>query len=86
MEAQPLAIEIIEAWKSYGNGSGFALKGVSLHVETGEFLALVGTSGSGKTTLLKLVNRLAEPTRGRVLVGGADVSQGDPIELRRRIG
>jgi osmoprotectant transport system ATP-binding protein len=86
MGSEPPAIEIVEAWKSYDDGASFALNGVSLAVAKGEFLALVGTSGSGKTTLLKLVNRLIEPTKGRVLVGGADVSQGDPIELRRRIG
>jgi osmoprotectant transport system ATP-binding protein len=86
MGSQPPAIDIVEAWKSYDNGASFALKGVSLSVDRGEFLSLVGTSGSGKTTLLKLVNRLVEPTKGKVLVDGADVAQGDPIALRRRIG
>src|SRR5215831_2889959 len=85
MGSDPSAIEILEAWKSY-EGASFALKGISLRVAAGEFLALVGASGSGKTTLLKLVNRLAEPTKGRVLVGGQDVAQGDATALRRRIG
>lgn len=85
MGSDPPAIEILEAWKSY-EGASFVLKGISLRVAAGEFLALVGTSGSGKTTILKLVNRLVEPTKGRVLVGGQDVGEGDATALRRRIG
>src|SRR5215467_13129503 len=85
MGSDPSAIEILEAWKSY-EGANFALKGVSLRVAAGELLALVGTSASGKTTLLKLVNRLVEPSKGRVLVGGQDVGEGDATALRRRIG
>jgi osmoprotectant transport system ATP-binding protein len=67
-------------------GSPVALRGVSLEVGRGEFLAILGTSGSGKTTLLKMVNRLIEPTAGEVLVQGRPTSQWDPILLRRSIG
>src|SRR5690606_11640288 len=49
-------------------------------------LVLLGTSGSGKTTLLKTINRLVEPTSGRVEVEGVDVRSRPPAELRRRIG
>jgi osmoprotectant transport system ATP-binding protein len=63
-----------------------ALDDVSLAVASGEFLSVVGGSGSGKTTLLRLANRLIAPTRGRVLIDGQDIAQGDPVELRRRIG
>jgi len=63
-----------------------ALRGVSLHVAPGEILAVLGTSGSGKTTLLKMVNRLIDPTAGRVVVRGRPTSEWDPIELRRSIG
>ncbi|MGE3818445.1 MAG: ABC transporter ATP-binding protein [Isosphaeraceae bacterium] len=63
-----------------------ALLGVSLEVDQGEVFALLGTSGSGKTTLLKMVNRLLDPTSGRVLVGGRATSDWDPIALRRSIG
>jgi osmoprotectant transport system ATP-binding protein len=62
------------------------LDDVSFEVGAGQLLAVIGASGAGKTTLLKLVNRLLEPTRGRVLVGGEDVAARDPIALRRSIG
>ncbi len=63
-----------------------ALNRVAFAVAAREFLAVVGASGSGKTTLLRLVNRLSEPTEGRVRVDGEDVRTLDPIALRRRIG
>jgi osmoprotectant transport system ATP-binding protein len=63
-----------------------AVDGVSLEVRKGELLALLGESGSGKTTTLKLINRLVEPSSGRVLVENEDVMRGDPVALRRRIG
>jgi osmoprotectant transport system ATP-binding protein len=59
---------------------------VSLKVERGSFVALVGASGSGKSTLLRLANRLDTPDTGRVLVDGQDVAHADPIRLRRAIG
>jgi len=52
----------------------------------GETLVLLGTSGSGKTTTLKMVNRLIEPSSGRILIEGTDIMEQDPILLRRRIG
>ena len=70
--------------KSFGETQ--AVRGVSLALARGEFVALVGASGSGKSTLLKTVNRLIEPTGGRVLLGGADVTGGPAPGLRRRIG
>jgi len=63
-----------------------AVDDVSLRVEPGELLVLLGSSGSGKTTTLKMVNRLIEPTSGQVLVDGTDTSELEPHELRRRIG
>ena len=59
---------------------------LSMEVIEGETLVLLGTSGSGKTTTMKMVNRLIEPTAGRILVDGTDVMEQNPIELRRQIG
>ena len=70
--------------KSFGETE--AVRGISLAVARGAFVALVGASGSGKSTLLKTVNRLIEPTSGRVLLEGADVTDGPAPALRRRIG
>lgn len=63
-----------------------ALQDVSLSIAEGAFVALVGASGSGKTSLLKTVNRLIDPTSGRVLLDGEDVAQSEAAVLRRRIG
>jgi len=62
------------------------LDGLTLDIERGEVLALVGRSGAGKSTALKLVNRLLLPTSGRVYVEGRDTCEWDAIRLRRHIG
>jgi osmoprotectant transport system ATP-binding protein len=62
------------------------LRGISLAVEEGESLVLLGRSGSGKTTLLKTVNRLVVPTEGEVRFEGKPVYEWNAIQLRRRIG
>lgn len=62
------------------------LSGVSLQVQRGETLVLLGRSGSGKTTTLKLINRLVTPTSGEILVNGISNAQVDVIRLRRSIG
>jgi osmoprotectant transport system ATP-binding protein len=67
-------------------GAHVAVDDVSLEVAEGELLMLVGGSGSGKTTTLKLVNRLIEPTSGRVLIDGVDTRERGAPELRREIG
>jgi len=63
-----------------------AVDSVTLTVARGELLVLLGSSGSGKTTTLKMINRLIEPSSGRVLVDGRDAAEQEPHELRRRIG
>ncbi len=63
-----------------------ALAGISLEIRQGELVAIVGPSGSGKTTLLRLVNRLADPSAGKVWVEGEETATRDPVSLRRRIG
>jgi len=63
-----------------------ALRGVSLAINAGEMLGIVGPSGSGKSTLTKLVQRLYVPEQGRVLVDGVDLALVDPAWLRRQVG
>jgi len=77
-------IEIEHLTKLYGPVP--VVDEVSLTVERGEIATLVGTSGSGKTTLLRMINRLVEPTSGRVLIDGTDTAALPPHLLRRRIG
>ena len=67
-------------------GATTAVDAVSLDIAGGSFVALVGTSGSGKSTLLKTINRLIEPSDGRVAIDGTDVATGPAPDLRRRIG
>jgi osmoprotectant transport system ATP-binding protein len=71
-----------------GTGTGIpgAVEDLSLEVPAGKICVLVGPSGCGKTTTLKMVNRLIEPTSGRILIGDTDVARRDVIELRRSIG
>ncbi len=74
--------------KVYPTGTR-ALDDVSLDVERGEFVVLIGLSGSGKSTLLRCINRLVEPTSGRILLDGTDMARTRGSELRRmrrRIG
>ncbi|KHL24995.1 ABC transporter ATP-binding protein [Croceibacterium mercuriale] len=67
-------------------GAVAAVDGVTLDIGRGSFVALVGASGSGKSTLLRTVNRLAEPTGGRVMLDGLDVASLPLVALRRRVG
>jgi len=71
--------------KRFPNGH-VAVRDLTLEVGTGETCMLVGPSGGGKTTTLKMINRLVEPTGGRILLGGEDVTHIDPVHLRLRIG
>jgi putative ABC transport system ATP-binding protein len=67
-------------------GEVWIVKEVSLGVERGELLGVVGPSGSGKSSFLRLLNRLDEPTSGTVFLEGEDYRQIEPRELRRRVG
>ncbi len=63
-----------------------AVDALDLTIEKGKICVLIGPSGCGKTTTMRMVNRLIEPTSGRIFVGEQDVTKGDPVELRRHIG
>lgn len=78
-------IELDDVRKEYPDGT-VAVAGLSLAVREHEILALVGPSGCGKSTTLRMVNRLVEPSGGRILLHGEDVTRGDPVALRRRVG
>jgi putative ABC transport system ATP-binding protein len=62
------------------------LSSIDLAIEEGSFTAIVGPSGGGKSTLVRLLNRLDDPTSGRILFRGRDITAIDPLSLRRRIG
>ncbi len=71
-------------WFAY-RGEDWVLRDVSFRIAPGEHVAIVGATGSGKTTLIKLLDRLYDVQRGRILVDGVDVREWDPGVLRRRI-
>ncbi|KRV48935.1 ABC transporter ATP-binding protein [Wenjunlia vitaminophila] len=71
--------------KRYPDGTT-AVDDLSFEVKEGELVTLVGPSGCGKTTTMKMVNRLIEPTSGRILLNDEDIAGIDPVRLRRRIG
>ncbi|MEG0323783.1 MAG: ABC transporter ATP-binding protein, partial [Raoultibacter sp.] len=80
------AIEMIDVTKRFANTSAPAVDSVSLSIDEGEFITILGTSGCGKTTLLKMVNRLYEPTSGTISLFGENIATVDKVIVRRRIG
>ena len=79
-------IRLQHVYKSFDAGRSYAVEDISLEVEKGETLVLLGSSGCGKTTTLKMINRLIEPSKGTISVDGTDIRAQDPVDLRRRIG
>ena len=89
-DAEPLPpgdghVELRGVTLVYDGGSEPALRDVDLDVAPGSTVALVGATASGKTSLVSLISRLYDPTRGAVLVDGADVSRVEPASLRREV-
>lgn len=72
--------------KRYPGGHAMAVEELSMEIRTGEFVVFVGPSGCGKTTTMKMINRIIEPSSGRIYLEGEDVSDVNPDLLRRRIG
>jgi osmoprotectant transport system ATP-binding protein len=79
-----ITLEHVE--KRFRGARAAAVGDLSLEIDAGETVALVGPSGCGKTTTLKMINRLIEPTGGRILIDASNVLDRDPVELRRGIG
>src|SRR3954468_9299489 len=85
MDTTDPMIRLDRVAKRYPDGT-VAVEELSLDVPAGEIAVLVGPSGCGKTTTMRMVNRLVEPTSGRIFLGGEDVTRADPVKLRRSIG
>jgi osmoprotectant transport system ATP-binding protein len=79
-------ISIEHVSKRYPGTNGAAVDDLSLQIPDGMTVALIGPSGCGKTTTMRMINRLVDPTSGRITVNGKDVTQVDPVILRRHIG
>ncbi|MFP9216695.1 choline ABC transporter ATP-binding protein OpuBA, partial [Enterococcus faecalis] len=71
--------------KTYKGGKK-AVNNVNLKIAKGEFICFIGPSGCGKTTTMKMINRLIEPSSGRIFIDGENIMEQDPVELRRKIG
>lgn len=85
-EVSGLPIRLEGITKRYVGQTRSAVDGVTLSISAGEMVIFVGPSGCGKTTLLKMINRLIEPSAGRIHLGAQDVTDQHPDRLRRRIG
>ena len=79
-------IQLVGVGKVYPGTEAPAVEDLTLDVREGEILVLVGPSGCGKSTTLRLINRMIEPTSGRIVLDGEDVTDVNPNKLRRRIG
>lgn len=77
-------IKFESVYKKYKENQ--VLKDINMEIKKGEMVVLIGPSGCGKTTSLKMINRLIEPSSGRIFIEGRDISEEDPIKLRRKIG
>ncbi|OJG72344.1 glycine betaine/L-proline transport ATP binding subunit [Enterococcus phoeniculicola] len=78
-------IEFQHVSKIYKGGK-IAVDDVNISFDKGEFICFIGTSGSGKTTTMRMLNRMTDPTKGKVLIDGEDIQKTNPVELRRKIG
>jgi osmoprotectant transport system ATP-binding protein len=81
-----VTIELENLTKRYPGSARPAVESVTMEIRAGETVVLVGPSGCGKSTTLKMINRLIEPSGGRIRMGGEDVTDMDPVKLRRKIG
>jgi len=75
-----------DVWFRYPGATDDTIKGVNFHIPPGTRFALVGSNGAGKTTLIKLLTGLYEPSKGRILLDGLDLTEWAPNALKKRIG
>nr|WP_181954367.1 betaine/proline/choline family ABC transporter ATP-binding protein [Enterococcus faecalis] len=78
-------IEFQHVSKFYKGGK-VAVDDINLSFDKGEFICFIGTSGSGKTTSMRMLNRMTDPSKGKILIDGQDIQKINPVELRRQIG
>jgi osmoprotectant transport system ATP-binding protein len=81
-----VVVELEGVTKRFPGSETPAVHDLSLRIPAGEICVLVGPSGCGKTTTMKMINRLVEPTSGRITIGGEEIGSMPAVELRRRIG
>lgn len=81
-----IAVEFKNVNKKFEGQSVPALNNVSIKIEEGEFVTILGSSGCGKTTLIKMINRLYEADSGDIYLFGENIKEQNPVELRRKIG
>jgi osmoprotectant transport system ATP-binding protein len=84
--ASGIMIRLENLTKTFPGQDEPAVEELSMEIPEGEIVVLVGPSGCGKTTTMKMINRIIEPTSGRIFLEGEDVTKGNPDKLRRRIG
>ena len=85
-DAAGVPIVLEQVTKRYPSAKSAAVDEISLEIPAGEIVILVGPSGCGKTTTMRMINRLIEPTSGRIRIDGEDVLSLDDVKLRRKIG
>ncbi len=85
-DAAPIEIRLEELTKRFPGEQELAVDSLTMDIPRGEIVILVGPSGCGKTTTMKMINRIIEPTSGRIILDGEDVTKVNPDQLRRRIG
>lgn len=78
-------IEFQHVSKIYKGGK-IAVDDINMSFDKGEFICFIGTSGSGKTTSMRMINRMTDPSKGKIIINGEDIQTIDPVKLRRKIG
>ncbi|WP_125762802.1 betaine/proline/choline family ABC transporter ATP-binding protein [Companilactobacillus hulinensis] len=85
MQTAKEIISFQDVAKNYRGGND-AVENINITINEGEFVCLIGTSGSGKTTTMRMINRMIEPSRGKIIFKGKNLKTFDPVKLRRTIG